>query len=610
MRNKILCILFLISGEISFSFAQSTTEGKDSAKVYRDIEKFSKKRKSTNLLYQLFFKPVETTAAPVLKKKNKSHESKPYIYFEGKIIRNISIVTLDPFGYNLKDTVFTDQNILYKAGNSMHIKTLPITIRNLLLFRKNEPFDSLLVKESERLIRSQKYVHDVFFYTRQTGKNSDSVDVFIRELDEWSIIPDGSLSTSVFEIDLTENNFLGTGHRLQNEFIWNHTTGRNAQKVIYFIPNIHNTYINSSLLYSSDEFTNTVKSVNVERPFFSSVAKWAAGISVEEQFRRDSIILPDSVHVFQTFRKATGDYWAGKSWQIVEGNSEDNRATNLILTTRYIHSHYSDKPPEVFDYTHSYYDESFYLAGIGISTRRYEKDSYVFNYGVTEDVPIGNVYEVLGGYQVKKNAGRVYVGLRISNGNYFKYGYLSTSLEYGTYIRSTHFEQGNITASANYFTGLFEIGRWKFRQFVKPQLTLGINRLPEDTVRINSEGGIKGFESNGLAGQHKLLLTVQTQSYSPWNVLGFQFGPYFISSFGILGTEKSGFRNSRLYSQFGLGVLIKNEFLVFGTFQFSFAYYPVIPGLGDNIFKYNPDKTSDIGFRDFNISKPGTIPYE
>ena len=64
-----------------------------------------------------------------------------------------------------------------------------LAIRNLLLIRKNEPFNSFFVKESERLIRSQQYVHDVSFYVVSAGAKSDSVDIFIRELDIWSISP-------------------------------------------------------------------------------------------------------------------------------------------------------------------------------------------------------------------------------------------------------------------------------------------------------------------------------------------------------------------------------------------------------------------------------------
>jgi hypothetical protein len=59
-----------------------------------------------------------------------------------------------------------------------------------------------------------------------------------------------------------------------------------------------------------------------------------------------------------------------------------------------------------------------------------------------------------------------------------------------------------------------------------------------------------------------------------------------------------------------LGVLIKNEYLVFNYFQISVAFYPIIPGDGENIFKINSNTTTDIGFRDFIIGKPGTAAYQ
>ncbi|MBC8644487.1 hypothetical protein H9W95_11660 [Flavobacterium lindanitolerans] len=61
-----------------------------------------------------------------------------------------------------------------------------------MLIRKNRPLDSLLVKESERLIRSQRYIRSVDFTTRLVGTNADSVDIYIRALDSRSLIPNAS----------------------------------------------------------------------------------------------------------------------------------------------------------------------------------------------------------------------------------------------------------------------------------------------------------------------------------------------------------------------------------------------------------------------------------
>jgi hypothetical protein len=594
------------------AFAQQTPVKADSTHLYKNIESYSKRSWFTKFMYRLIFKPVAPDPANKKAKKNiyKKLIHKPYSAFEGKIIRNIDIVTLDPFGYSATDTTVATQNILFKAGNKIHAKTRSITMRNLLLIRENQPFNSFLVKESERLIRNQKYVHDVYFYVVAAGTQSDSVDVFIRELNKWSIIPGGSISSSGFKIEITDNNILGLGHEFRNAFARNTTDRVSSFNTDYSIPSIRNTYISTKAHFGVDGYKNSTKSLAVDRPFFSPLAQWAAGVSFASQVERDSLKDMNSVYVPMNLKYRTQDYWAGKAQRIFKGNTEEDLVTNLIMAVRYLRIRYYEKPSERYDSLHIYSNEDFYLTEIGLSTRKYVQDKYVFKYGVVEDVPIGIVYALTGGYQVRNNIGRPYLGMQVFFGNYNEWGYLSSNFEYGTFFHASHAEQGVITAGVNYFTGLFEIGNWKFRQFVKPQVTIGLNRFSRDSLTLNDGYGLDGFNSPALSGTNRLLFTLQTQSYAPWKFIGFRFGPYLTCSLGMLDDAVTGFKNSRVYSQMGLGVLIKNENLVFGTFQLSISFYPSIPGSGQDVFKMNAFKTTDFGFRDFEIQKPGTIRYQ
>jgi len=614
--KNIFLLVFVLILTSDFAFAQKTPAKKDTAKLYENIESYSRRSKFTKFVYRLIFRPVATTSnkKEVKKKTPKKLIQEPYSVFEGKIIRHINIVTLAPFGSSIADTIAERRNILIKTGNMFHIKSQHITIRNLLLIRQNQLYDSLLVIESERLVRSQGYVRDVSFYTVATSKNSDSVDIYIRELDNWSITGSLSLSKSQVVIKLNDENFLGLGHNFKNTYNWYHTTGKGAYSTNYYIPNIRNTYISSTLHYGTDEFSNFTKTIAIDRPLFSPFAKWAGGINLSQQFRTDSIPLSDSVKMLQRFKYNTQDYWVGNAMQIFKGNSENNRTTNFISTLRFLRTHYLERPIEIYDTLHSYSNENFYLAGIGISTRKYVQEKYVFKYGVAEDVPIGKAYGLTNGYQIRNNIGRFYLSARISFGNFHPWGYLSTNFEYGTFFRASHAEQGVFNAGANYFTGLFDPARaggtWKFRQFLKAQVTIGLNSLPGENLSINDGYGINGFSSTDMIGTNRLLLKMQTQSYAPWNILGFRFGPYFIYSLGMLSDAASGIINSKVYSQIGLGVLIKNDYLVLNTFQFSISFYPIIPGKGKDIFKMNSIKTGDFGFRDFEIGKPSTLVFQ
>jgi hypothetical protein len=610
---KNIFLLFIISFLITdLAFGQQTPVKTDSTTIYKNIETYSRQSKFKTFVYRLIFKPVtpETKNKGIRKKTYKNLIQKPYSTFEGKIIRNIDIVTFDPFGYSVTDTNTANQNFLRKAGNGMHIKTRGIAIRNLLLFHKNQPFNSLLVKESERLIRAQKYVNDVSFSIIATGKESDSVDVFIRELDRWSITPAGNISTTKMFVSITDINFLGSGHTFQNTFSRNFTTGVNSFNTDYFIPNIRNTYINAKLHYGFDADRNFTKGLAVERPFFSPLAKWAAGVIVLSQFKIDTLDAINPAFVPYSLRFNTQDVWAGKAIEIFKNSSDKELITNLVFTVRCLRIRYSEKPLEQNDPFHIYSDEDFYLGSIGITSRKYVQDKYIFKFGVIEDVPAGIVFNLTAGYQLRSNTGRFYLGTRFSFGNYHEWGYLSSNLEYGTFFNASHSEQGLFTAGINYSTVLFEIGKWKFRQFVKPQMTIGINWFPYDSLTLNDGYGLDGFKSPVLSGTKRLLLTLQTQSYAPWSLIGFRFGPYLSCSFGMIGDDASGLKHSKLYSQIGIGVLIKNENLVFNTFQISISFYPLIPGIGRGIFKMNSIRTTDFGFRDFEIEKPGRILYQ
>jgi hypothetical protein len=608
---KILLLFFFFSLFVKeLANAQQSTIKNDSTTIYKNIESFSKKRKLTKLMYTLVFKHQASALQrkPANKRRYKRQIQKSYKAFEGKTIRQINIETLDPFGYSVADTLLSPHGFFPKTGNGAHIKSQQITIRNLLLIRENQLFDSLLVKESERLVRTRKYVHDVSFAFTATSKNSDSVDVFIRELDKWSFVPKVSISNSGFGFNLTDKNFIGLGHESNNDFRWDRNNNNYAYKVNYLIPNIRNTYINSTILLSRDLLNMSVKRFAVDRPFFSPFARWAAGARFS-QILNDSVYFGDTFLLKHRYKYNVQDYWVGYATPIFKGNTEDKRTTNFISSLRYLRIRYLEKPIEVFDSYQKISNEDFYLASIGISTRKYIQDKYIFKYGETEDVPVGKVYSLTAGYQVKNNSGRLYTGVKFSVGNYNDWGYMSSDFEYGTFFHAGQAEQGVFTANVNYFTGLIEFGKWKFRQFIKPQLIIGTNRFSNDSLTLNDFFELSIANRTALSGNSRLTLDLQTQSYFPWNLFGFHFGPYLIISLSMLGDEITGLKNSKLYSQIGIGVLIKNENLIFSTFQISFSFYPSIPGIGSDIYKVNSFRTTDFGFRDFEIGKPSTVEY-
>lgn len=586
------------------AIAQDETPS-DSVRFYSRIQYFSEERKLTRVLYKLIFKPVHTDEC---RRPQNDIDKQNFAPFEGKVIRTIDIKTMDPFGYITGDTSALPENFFENAGNHLHISTFPLTIKNRLIIKKYDTFDSLRVRESMRLLRGQSYIREVFLFPMFVP-GTDSVDLFIKAYDVWSFVAIGTITKSGFRINIKDKNFLGLGHQFQNDYSLNHSNGDFSNSTDYLFSNILNTYITTTFHYDTDQEKNYNGSCNFDRPFYSVFTKWAGGAYLQQHLSRSIFFNEDSLQYVQNTRFLTQDYWIGKSWQIFRGKTENERITNFIISARMFNTHFYESLPEESDTNHLFSNTSFYLSSIGFLKRKYQQDNYIFKFGFTEDVPVGRAFSIIGGRQVRDNDNKWYIGAKTFWGNYYPLGYFSSNLEYGTFISSLNAKESCLSGGVMYFSRILQIGNWKMRQFIKPHFTIGINRLKTDHLNLNNEWGIRGFNGTGISGTQKLILAVQTQFYSPWNIIGFRLGPYFVCSFGMLGNESSGFKRSPLYSQFGFGMLIKNDFLVMNSFEISVAYFPYIPGIGDNIFKPNPFRTTDFGFWDSAVGKPTTVSY-
>jgi hypothetical protein len=116
---------------ISFVSAQ---EKKDS--IYYKIEEFSDKRKSTKFIHRLVFRREADSVS--VQSRNEQHSGDSY---KGKIIRNIEIETIDPFGYKISDRS-KNSKWYDRLADHIHIDSKKSTINNYLLFKKGEEYNA------------------------------------------------------------------------------------------------------------------------------------------------------------------------------------------------------------------------------------------------------------------------------------------------------------------------------------------------------------------------------------------------------------------------------------------------------------------------------------
>lgn len=585
---------------------------RDTAKVYSYIERYSKKRKFTRFLHRLIFKPTDKINNSKKKDKNsKTPTNTPgFAKYEGKIIRKININTLDPFGFDINGYEKNPKTWAERQGNRIHLKTKHWTVRNHLLFKKNDVLDSLLIQESERLIQQQRYIRKVAINPIPVVSSQDSVDIEISVLDSWSLIPSGALSENRGTFEITERNFFGLGHEFENIFKQRFTDSKNAYGMRYIIPNFKNTFIRTVILYDKEFNNDYVKGIGFNRPFFSPLTKWAGGISFEQRFHKDSIKAINQITAYRDFKYESSDLWGGYSICLFKNNKEKKHISNLVTTFRFNSIKYLKSPEITYDSINNFSNSRLQLASIGITSRQYIADKYLFNYGIPEYVQIGKTYSVTGGIEHKNNGKRFYFGGRYSFGGYYSFGFFAASFELGSFFKDDVNQQSTFNAEMNYFSPLIELGNWKIRQFIKPQFIIGNNRLDteSDLINLGGNSGIEGFEIS-RKGSKKMMLTFQTQSYVPGHFYGFRLSPFYNMSFGMLSGSTEKLLQSKLYSKFGVGFVISNDYMVFNSFILSFAYYPSIPGVGDDVFRTNAYNSNYIRLPDFQIGRPEIVPY-
>lgn len=202
----------------------------------------------------------------------------------------------------------------------------------------------------------------------------------------------------------------------------------------------------------------------------------------------------------------------------------------------------------------------------------------IYNYGRTEDIPHGTLWNLTAGYESNEFFQSLYSSLEVSYGNILpQKGYLYVKLGFGGFYNEHVFDRGIFQAQANYFSKLMKLKRFQIRQFIKFDYTNGIRRFEDEFIGIGGQDGIRGLRSDSLTGTQRLVLNLETVAFSPYYLYGFRFTFYAFADLGFIGASTEAILNREMYSGFGLGVRIRNENLAFRTFQIRFGYYPILP---------------------------------
>ena len=592
---------------------------KDSA-FYQEVKRRMDRRKISRQLFDALFDlqgPTPTTS------KTRTRPVQRGAFAQGSVVGEISFKKLDVFGPSVTDTARQATRRLSRLYNSLHVKTHNRVLRNHLLLKKGDLLTTTRLAESERIMRTLPFIRDARLLVRPRSDGSDTVDLLLITEDvipySFSGRPRGWIEGS---LSVENRNIFGSGHELANTFIINSDEPqRLGYEGVYRLPNIRGSFVQADLRYI-DTYFNEIYQAAILRPFYVPDIRFAGGADIS--YQRLSTFAPEinSYAVVDTFSDARAiprirysffeqDYWLARSFAL---DKFDDR-TRLSVSLGGRQQHFYERPPTAPGENVAFHHRTQLLAGLAFSKRYYTTEQLLYTYGRTEDIPVGQLAEVVVGPEFGEFTRRWFTGLSYARGNYLSpLGYVSVGVSGGGFWRLRRMEEGVLQLALDSYSYLFYARRSRYRFFFRTNYTRGIRRPPTIDFRsryisIRRDDGIRGLSSVALEGNERLTFSLEGVAYPPWNLYSFQLALFGFLDTGLIAEEQEKLLRTRAYHGVGLGFRVRNENLAFKTFQVRIIVYPNAPQ-GESWIGFSAGNIPLPRLRDFVGSKPRVFPFE
>ncbi|MBN2364963.1 MAG: hypothetical protein JXL67_02285, partial [Calditrichaeota bacterium] len=518
-------------------------------------------------------------------------------------IASIQLKKVDVQAGSILDTTQYAEAGLAKILNRLHIPTRDFVIRENLLFEEGDTVNSDLLADNERILRSLTYIEDARIYIKSHGKDEKKVDVLIVIKDVFPIGFDPVVTDlNNYRFELFDKNFAGLGTELRYKFYYNDAKFPPCgHEALYWMNNLHGTFIDGFLQYRY-VYGETLVRVNFAKEFLTPRTRFAGGLDLG-RISETRIEIENGLKVRVPNAFNFGDIWGGRAFQV---GDESSRRTN-VLALRYRKDDVTSRPFVSPDSNRYYHDSDLLLGSVVFRKSEYYKSSLIRSFGTTEDIPVGWLYKFTVGLEAGEFYDRPYFGFEFVR-TYVKIsaGYLGYGMGIGAFYHQQRWQQGAVKFNSTYVAPLLKKHGFRFRNILNLDITLGIRQSEREYIDVDAE--IRGISDFELSGKNKMVLSLESIAFSPWELAGFRFAFYAFSDFGFLSDDRH-FNRSDFYGIAGLGCRIRNESLVFNTLVLRIGYYPRVPD-GYSQWKFDLSSKDPRFFTDIHTLKPHLITYE
>lgn len=574
---------------------------------YTKIKDFAYKSKWTKELYNMVFVNPRRGYLNVMRTQNSEKRFKAYA---GKVIDDISIVVLPPYGTSVYDTTYFEEDMgwLKTLANRTHMKTAEKVLRRQLTIKPGMLLVPFELVQNEILLRRLDYIDDANMVVAEDPASPERVHVTLicKDRLSWGVTLESNFLNS-FDIGIENKNFMKLGHILNHEFGYRGTKDKKwGNKLEYKVNSLWGTHINVRGYYRNDYREKEVF-VDVERQFLTNRMKWAGGVGVGRVFYSDDLPDRNVNRLDELFNYHYQDVWLGKSFLLPSRYSYNQ---NMFLTGRFFTTFFNNRPLVTDDTNHLYYNRRDYFTAFTYVKMKYYKANLIYDFGRTEDIPTGLMLRLTTGYEKSEfdNYGYVAGECHYSHFNEYDERYYAFRAALGSYVNKDGFTRGTLKLGASHISNLCSLGNLKFRFYNDVHYVKGIRRYPGDFLYMEDRN-IRGFSSDTLRGNQKLSIALATTFFLPYIKKGFRISVSSFCDMGVIAADDKRLVHSKTYWGFGLGVNLRNDNVVIKNISFRFAVYPTIPedGRSFQAMLSNGDRGS---FYDYHVTKPQVIQYE
>lgn len=176
---------------------------------------------------------------------------------------------------------------LYRFANKVHVTTRTHVIEQQLLFAEGDSYSKQQLEESERILRSNRYIQDAKI--EPVLIEDGVVDLRVTTADVWSLIPKLSLSRAggenKFAFGVNELNLFGTG--IAVEALYESDVDRDSTVLKLRDRHLGNSWYGLGVRLESNS-DGHMRALKLGKPFYSLDARDANGLSYLDNDRIDS----------------------------------------------------------------------------------------------------------------------------------------------------------------------------------------------------------------------------------------------------------------------------------------------------------------------------------